>query len=239
MFCSIFFLLQNIAETCPLELELHLSVESNQTQFDSFLQVSLEAEQRPHKAGHDSRRVGSPESDGHRIFVADMGCCCCYLFPNQDLRQLRCLQIPFPMVLPTLPAKPLGWPGNKHRGTSPKFDQGPDPSSHRSHFSDLQHLPEPTEILQSAFCSSLAKSITSRGWEPGRRGQQRGLWKRGHRLLALFWRAVFIFFFFFSLRSCSVILFYFLALQAAGRITWLPGKPLGKCTGLLPTASRH
>lgn len=57
-------------------------------------------------------------------------------------------------------------------------------------------------------------------------------------MLVLSWRVVFIFFFFFFLRSCSVILFYFLALQAAGRMTWLPGKPLGKCTGLLP-ASGH
>ena len=43
---------------------------------------------------------------------------------------------------------------------------------------------------------------------------------------------------FFFLRSCGVILFYFLTLQAAGRMTWLPGKLLGRCTGLLP-ASRH
>lgn len=43
-------------------------------------------------------------------------------------------------------------------------------------------------------------------------------------------------YFFFFLRSCSVILFYFLALQAAGRMTWLPGKPLGKCAGLLPAS---
>lgn len=38
------------------------------------------------------------------------------------------------------------------------------------------------------------------------------------------------------LRSRSVILFYFLTLQAAGRMTWLPGKLLGRCTGLLPAS---
>lgn len=160
-----------------------------------------------------------------------------YLGQGGAVAAVACAQIKsFAMVLPALTAKPLACPGNKHGGACPKSEQAPDPSFHRSHFPAPQQLPELAEILQSAFCFSPDKGITSRGWEPGRRGQQRGLGKRGHRLLVFFCRVVFIFF--FSLRSCSVILFYFLALQAAGRITWLPGKPLGKCTGLLP-ASGH
>lgn len=38
----------------------------------------------------------------------------------------------------------------------------------------------------------------------------------------------------FVFKSCSVILVYFLTLEAAGRMTGLPGQPLGRCTGLLP-----
>lgn len=151
------------------------------------------------------------------------GLCCCCLCPNQTL---------FATVLPALTAKPLAWSGSEHGRACPKYEQAPDPSFHRSHFPAPQQLPEQTEILQSAFCFSPDKGITNRGWEPGRRCQQRGLGKRGRRLLVFFCRAVFIFF--FSLRSCSVILFYFLALQAAGRITWLPGKPLESAQGCCP-----
>lgn len=185
-------------------------------------------------------------TDTYAICVAGREhCCCCYLCQNQDLRQFRCLQTLCLTVLPTHAAKPPGWPGRKHGGTCPTSRQGHVLSSHRSHFPSSQ----PSSIRLSRLAAFkvrcfLLLPVQGHGQrackEPrvGAGKKKPTVWgggmeeaERWGAFLGFGW--VFLFW-----RSCSVILFYFLPLQAAGRMTWLPGKLPGRCTGLLP-APRH
>lgn len=101
---------------------------------------------------------------------------------------------------------------------------------------------QPSSIFLSRLKSfkvlSASPQTKEKPTEAGSQEEEAWAVEKGTQVVGVLLACGFYFFFFF-LRRCNVILFYFLALQAAGRMTWLPGKPLGKCRGLLPTSGHQ
>lgn len=116
-------------------------------------------------------------------------------------------------------------PAAKETALTIQQAQEPSPSSRPSR---LWQQPSKHGTSHSSLHKSMPRHPAETPREQGKRDQP--LWVEGGTLLGAF--------FFFFLRRCGVILFYFLTLQPAGRRTRLPGKLLGRCTELLPAAGR-
>lgn len=106
-----------------------------------------------------------------------------------------------------------------------------------SNFPALQHLPELTDSLWSTvLCAPPCTRACQDNLQEHRVGAGRKeptVWGGGEEEAGC--GGVFVVWFFFVEElQCHLVLF--LTWQAAGRMTWLPGKLLGRCTGLLPTS---